>query len=891
MALEAAAAELIRDRRALGLEAASREMYSLLKDGVSVPADAGEGGSAGDGPTVRVRVIDWDHPAENDFLAVRQPAFAGDGCLRRPDIVGFVNGLPLVVLGLAPPTMPVQHVFETVMAIARHPQHGIPGLFWYNAFLVVSNGAASRVGSLSAVWEHFSPWPRSEREDEPRRASLETLLRGTCDRGRLLDLLENFTLFAGPAARPVKLLARNHQFLGVNRALDRLRAARAAGHGRGGVLWHAAGSGRTHAMIFLARKIQRRLPGNWTFVIVTERIELEDQVVQAFAACGATTEATSARAGNAAQLRELLRGSHRHVFIRLQKFATPELLSDRPDVVVLVDEAHRREYDPLAANLRLALPRALCVAFTGAAFTVGEERARAVFGDDVSRYPQAEAVADGTTVPVFYESRAAALALSNPPLTDEMYDALETAGLSGTQEDRLALVLGKPYQSLTHDERLEAVAEDIMRHFLARGFPGKALVVALDKPAALQLHDKVRRHWTRERKRVEQELARLAGSPRGRPDPEAARRLELAGRLAILERTDLALIVDPIPAEPDPLKKLGFDFGPHRRRMLESKPPLDQRFRDERDPLALVFVSRMWIAGLDVPSCSTVYLDRPMRNHPLRQLLARTNRVFPGKRCGLLVDYAGCFTPPENAFLRDATDPGAPPPIRPQTDLAEQLRTQLAEASEFCGSRGVSLPAIEQCASGGLARLDLVCQAVNTLIAPEPRRREFLARERDLQALFAALQPHPSAAEFTPRLGVLASIADAIRAKLDASRPDTSGVMDSIGSLLDETNSGETPAHSVQGLDLSRLDLTALAARFAVSNTRKIDAERLKAALGARFDQLFQAGRPRVDLQERFEAATATQEGGVASLDDFFGELLAIARAALAEDAQDAAGD
>ena len=365
---------LTRNRATMSLVAANREVYDLLKTGipVSIP-DREHGGQK----TERLRVIDWQQPlVGNDFLLVSQMTVTGALYTVRPDLIGFVNGLPLVVVELKKPGVPAKQAFDDNLTSYKHPQNGIPDLFWYNALLMASNGIESRVGTLTADWERFFEWKRVEREDEPRRVSLEVMLRGVCDPSRLLDLVENFTLFSEERSGLRKMLAQNHQVLGVNKAIPALLEARAAGHGRGGVFWHTQGAGKSLSMVFFAQKILRHIEGNWTFVVVTDRVELDDQIAKTFKATGAVSEHESriCHAGSGAELRDLLRGNHRYVFTLIQKFQTPELLCDRPDVIVITDEAHRSQYDTLAVNMRAALPKALFVAFTGTPLIVGEER-------------------------------------------------------------------------------------------------------------------------------------------------------------------------------------------------------------------------------------------------------------------------------------------------------------------------------------------------------------------------------------------------------------------------------------------------------------------------------------------------------------------------------------
>jgi type I restriction enzyme R subunit len=337
--------------------------------------------------------------------------------------------------------------------------------------LIASNGTDSRIGSLTADWGRFFEWKRVEREDEPRRVSLEVMLRGTCDRTRLLDIVENFTLFSEHKAGLVKVIGQNHQFLGVNNAIASMLQARSMGHGRGGVFWQTQGSGKSFSMVFFAQKVLRKLVGNWTFVVVTDRVELDEQIAKTFKSVGAVSDAEGdkchASSGN--HLRELLRGNHRYVFTLIHKFQTPEALTDRSDVIVLTDEAHRSQYDTLALNMRSSLPRALFLAFTGTPLIAGEERTKEVFGDYVSIYDFQQSIEDGATVPLFYENRTPELQLVNPNLNDDIYRVIVEAELDAEQEEKLEKVLGRQYHLITRDDRLETVAKDIVQHFLGRG--------------------------------------------------------------------------------------------------------------------------------------------------------------------------------------------------------------------------------------------------------------------------------------------------------------------------------------------------------------------------------------------------------------------------------------
>lgn len=875
-AINTAIDELTRDRSAMSLEAANRQVYRLLKDGipVSVP-DREHGGQK----TERLRVIDWANPELNDFLLVSQLSVVGSLYTCRPDLVGFVNGLPWVMVELKKPGVPARTAFDENLT---HYKHEIPQLFWFNALLIASNGTDSRVGSLTADWDRFFEWKRVERENEPRRVSLEVMLRGTCDRIRLLDLVENFTLFSEEKPGLVKVLGQNHQVLGVNNAITSMLEARKLGRGRGGVFWQTQGSGKSFSMVFFAQKVLRRLAGNWTFVVVTDRVDLDVQIAKTFKTVGAVSEAEGdqCHASSGAHLRELLRGNHRYVFTLIHKFQTPEPLTDRADVIVLTDEAHRSQYDMLALNMRAAMPRAIFLAFTGTPLIAGEERTKEVFGDYVSIYDFQQSVEDGATVPLFYENRTPELQLVNADLNDDLYRLIDEADLDEEQEAKLEKVLGHQYHLITRDDRLETVAQDIVRHFLGRGFVGKAMVVSIDKATALRMHDKVKAQWAAETKRVQKELGELAYQPHGgETTPEYARRdlriEELKARLTVLTTTDMAVIVSPGQNEIAHMRKLRLDIEPHRRRMNESQPGLDEKFKDADDPLRLVFVCAMWLTGFDAPSCSTVYLDKPMRNHTLMQTIARANRVFPGKHSGVIMDYANVFASLEKALAIYGAGKGGANPVKDKAQLVTALREAVRAATAFCASHGVDLVVLEALPLGSLERLEAVESAINALIAPESLRRDFFGHEQLVGTLYRAVKPDPAALEFAQRVVAIVTVAADIRAKLSPNPPDISTIMGQITSLLDESITGLTIRQAgPPAIDLSKINFEALAQRFKESKHKNTDLEALKAAIRAKLDRLVRLNRTRADFAEKFEALIESYNAGSRNIEQLFEELL-----------------
>ena len=522
-------------------------------------------------------------------------------------------------------------------------------------------------------------------------------------------------------------------------------------------------------------------------------------------------------------------------------------------------------------NMRAALPKALFLAFTGTPLIAGEERTKDVFGDYVSIYDFQQSVEDGATVPLFYENRTPELQLVNPDLNEDIYNLIEAAELDPEQESKLERELSKQYHILTRDDRLETVAQDIVRHFLGRGFNGKAMVVSIDKATALKMHDKVRKYWAAEIEKVKKELGRY-DLPKDRQD-------ELLDRLQRLQTTDMALIVSPGQNEIEQMKKHGLDIVPHRKRLNDSDPGLDEKFKDPKDPLRLVFLCAMWLTGFDAPSCSTVYLDKPMRNHTLMQTIARANRVFPGKHSGLIVDYANVFASLEKALAIYGAGKDGKTPVRDKKKLVEDLRKAVDAAVLFCANKGVILAAIEQLAAGSLERLQRMDDAVNALISPDPLRREFLAHERLVNTLYIAVKPDPAALEFSGRVACLSAIAEAIQTKLNPNPADITGIMGDINKLLDASITGvDIPTKPAPVMDLTKIDFEALRRRFKESKHRNTDLEVLKAAIRAQLEKLIRLNKTRLDFQEKFEELIESYNSGSRNIEELFEELLKLSR-------------
>jgi type I restriction enzyme R subunit len=887
-AIDLAIEELTRDRSAMSLVQANREIYKLLKDDVPVRVTVSDEEGEVDR---RIRVIDWNHPEQNDFFLAQQLWVQGETYLRRADLVGFVNGLPLVFIELKGIQQNVESAYRQNF---RDYLTAIPQIFWCNALVVLSNGFESRIGSLTGAWDHFKEWKRIEREDEPSRVSLEVILRGLCDKGRLLDIAENFTLFSEQKSGIAKIVGQNHQFLGVNNAIEAAKRYQLASRPPGvppeklaerrrlGVFWHTQGSGKSFSMVFFSQKILRKLKGDWTFVIVTDREDLDAQIYKTFVGCGAVPPPGKAKKGEhgvqaktAEHLQQLLTENHRYVFTLIQKFRTDvkgakyPMLSDRSDIVVIADEAHRSQYDTFALNLRNALPNAAFIGFTGTPLMAGEEKTREVFGDYVSIYNFRQAIEDNATVPLFYEARIPELQLTNEDLEGDLANLLDESDLDEEQQKKVEREFARQYHLITREDRLDTIAADIVTHFLGLTRGTKAMVVAIDKLTAVRMYDKVKAAWKRKRNE-------LGVVPYG---DEAARQ-ERAAQGAFMDETDMAVVVSQGQNEVETFKKKGLDIASHRQRML--KEDLDTKFKDDKDPLRLVFVCAMWMTGFDVPSCGVVYLDKPMKNHTLMQTIARANRVFEGKVNGLIVDYIGVFRNLQKALAIYGTGSGGgvrpgDSPVQPKEAQLDELRAAIGEAKKYAQGRGVDIEGTKN--QKGLTRLTRLREGVDKLVNPADVKKAYLDLAGKVDRIYRAFGVDDRKNELAPDWSVLTDLGRGIRGL--QTPVDISKVMEAVEKLLDE--SIDTQGYMIREpttpygghIHLGSIDFAALARFFEKTKLKASTAEAMAVAARQRVDALVRLNPTRRDLREQLEVLIADYNDGARNVEQFFQELLA----------------
>jgi len=923
-AINLAIEELTRDRNALTLANANREIYNLLKDRVTVTYRNDDGEEI----TENVTVIDWKNPTNNDFFLASQFWITGELYTRRPDLIGFINGIPLIFIELKASREAVELAYQKNFCDYRKE---IPQLFWYNSIVILSNGSISKIASLTATWEYFSDWKKINNEGEQGIISLETIIRGTCDKTKLLDIVENFTLFSEEQGNLIKLVAKNHQYLGVNNCLEAVENIR-ENQGKLGVFWHTQGSGKSFSMQFFSQKVHRTITGNWTFLIITDRDDLDNQIYKNFAKTGAVTEPEQkVRAHSGEHLKQLLTEDHRYVFTLIQKFRTSKgetypKLSDRHNIIVMADEAHRSQYDSWAANMRTALPNAGFIGFTGTPLLVGEEATRREFGDYISIYNFRQSIEDGATVPLFYENRTPKLELTNSELNEEIADAIESADLDEAEENKLDREFARELHLITREERLDEIAKDIVSHFLGRGYQGKAMVVSIDRFTAVKMYNKVQHYWQQQLTDLQNQLITAndtaesdppksplirgtlsesdpplksgslnefsplikggwGGSPGSKTTPNEQE--HLTAQIQYIAETDMAVIISSSHNEEEIFNKKGLTIKPHRQRLAQDKPGLDEKFKDANNPLRIVFVCAMWMTGFDAPSCSTIYLDKPMRNHTLMQTIARANRVFGDKVNGLIVDYIGVFRDLQKALAIYGSASGGDvregdTPVQAKAALVDELRSAIDLTIQFCTQRAIDFPKI-QATTESFARTKLWNDAVEAILINDDSKQRYLALTQNVNKLYKAILPDPAAGEFNPSLYAFAEITK--RIKQLAPHSDITEVKAAVEEILDRSigTLTYTIPESNQLIDLSQIDFDSLKSQFA-SGYKHTETEKLKGIISRQLTQMLRLNKSRMNYLDKFQQMIDEYNSGSRNVEIFFADLVEFAQELNLED-------
>jgi type I restriction enzyme R subunit len=837
----------------------NQEKYTLLKDGVKVSFRNNKGELV----KYTLRIFDFEEPTNNHFLAVREFWVKGVLYRRRADIMGFVNGIPLLFMELKNVNKDIRAAYDGNLADYKET---VPHLFYHNAFIILANGEKGRIGSLSSRFEHFHEWKRLA-EDQKGVVDMETLLMGVCDKCTFMDIFENFIVFDNCSGNTIKIVAKNHQYLGVNRAIAAV-ITRKERDGKLGVFWHTQGSGKSYSMVFFTRKVHRTLGGNFTFLICTDRDDLDTQIYKTFAGCGlADNDKDPCRASSGEHLRTLLDAHKKYVFTLVQKFnqaVDPKKpYNNRDDIIVITDEAHRTQYGLFSLNMRNALPCASYMGFTGTPLFKDDQITRRFFGDYISTYDFQRAVEDNATVPLYYDARGEKLGIATHDLNERIAQKLEELEFANADvQQRLERELKRDYHIITADRRLEQVAKDFVTHYSTAWESGKAMFICIDKLTCVKMHGLITRFW---HERIAELEAALPFAADEQDEFQQQR------QIAWMKETIAAVMVSEEQGEVEKFRKLGLDIEPHRQLIKNGfeladgkRIDLESAFKKQEHPFRIAIVCAMWLTGFDVPSLSHLYIDKPLKAHTLMQAIARANRVFEGKNNGLIIDYCGILKNLREALAAFAgtsdggRDDGGNPvdPTKPEKELLGKLAEAIAMVRTFLAERGVHLQNIP--ATTGFERIAAIAAAKNAANENDEIRKRFEVMCREVFNTFKACINQKG-------VNTYRSDHDAIRIVYtsllgDLEKADITDILRELHAVInDAVEVKESPTTGEDTLyDISKIDFERLKAEFANSSTRNTTVQTLKQAIDKKLGRLMNQNPTRTDFQQHYEEIIAT---------------------------------
>jgi type I restriction enzyme R subunit len=836
------------------------EKYRLLRDGIPVDFINESGEQV---KNKSLKVFDFDTPENNNFLAVRQLWLQGKSNReRRPDIIGFVNGIPLLFIELKAAHRKLENAYNDNFTDYKDV---IPKLFYYNAFVLLSNGIESRIGTITGKYQHFHEWKRITEDDEGVVA-LDRIIIGVCEKKRFMDLFENFIQYDNSLGKVVKLIARNHQFIGVNKAIENIKHKEQL-YKLGkisleeklklGVFWHTQGSGKSYSMVFFCQKIHRKFTGSYTFLVVTDRNELDTQIYGTFSGVGAVPQIKagakdSLKANSGKHLRELLSSEHRYLFTLIHKFNFEEEITERDNIIVISDEAHRTQGGQLAMNLRNALPNASFIGFTGTPLFKDDEITKRIFGDYVSKYDFKRSVDDGATVPLYYENRGDELGLKNPEINNQIRTIIdsESEDLDSDQRSRVEQLFAREYPILTARKRLNSIAKDVVWHFCNRGYKGKGMFIALDKLTAVKMYDLITHHWKNYVEQLEKDITR------GKYGDQEL--LEKSRELKWIKETEICVVISSEQNEIQKFRKWELEIEPHREKM--NTQDLETRFKDENDPFRFVIVCAMWITGFDVPSLSTLYLDKPLKTHTLMQAIARANRINEGKNNGLIVDYIETYKALLDALAiygsggeGIGTDEEPEPPVKPKEELITQLEEALSVTETFLQDE-VNFDLQELIQAKALEKIAAMEKGMNAVYTNDETKRKFQILAREVFKKYKALQPDKVLNLYSPRKNAIDVIYSAIEDKIECS--DVSEIMKKIQDIVDDSIESmvlEPNQNEEKIIDLSGINFELLEKYFAKTKNKNAVVQALKEKVEKQLKRMVERNPLTVDYYKRYQ--------------------------------------
>ena len=827
-----------------------------------------------------VKIIDFEQPERNDFHCVNQMWIKGHFRYRRPDVLLFVNGLPVVFIELKNSTVKIEESYNKNLVSYRSD---IPNVFAMNQICVLSNGLQTKIGAWNSKYEFFFEWLRvnDEKEKLNRKQiaeyglSIQNLIDGLFRKERLLDYIENFVFFDN---KRIKIIAKNHQYLGVNNLMESVKR-REKLKGKLGVFWHTQGSGKSYSMVMFVRKVKRKLHGNFTFLIITDREDLDEQIHKTFVRSEVIGDKEECQPGNAWQMRDFLSGNKPMVFTLIQKFQYDKtkqypVLSTRNDIFVLVDEAHRTQYKQLAENMHTALPNANYIAFTGTPLLGSRRLTNQWFGDYVSEYNFAQAIEDGNTVPLFYSRRVPEVGLTNDWLDTDIDQICEEEELNNREKELLENSSSRIMEVIKREERLDRIAKDIAHHFPRRGFLGKGMVVSVDKYTAVKMYNKVQHYLTEEEKKL------VAERNHAKTEEERAEKIR---QLEFLSKMEMAVVISKEEGEEDKFAAQGLDISLHRKKMEAITPEgkdIEDRFKDKDDPLSLVFVCAMWLTGFDVPSLSTLYLDKPMKGHTLMQAIARANRVYPGKSCGIIVDYVNVFKYMQKALSEYAeTDGKEDYPAKDIEQLITNIERSISDTEAFLLKIGIKTEDIIA-EEETINRLEMLRKAYDHILTKDEWKERFKVMSNLMINLYDAAKPEIlERGWYNDKFAIIAHINGWLcnlidDEKLRKARLRMAEALDRSVSAGVSEQQAAYGIHQGKVIDLSKLDVDAIRKEINKTPYKALETDDLRAFVERTLEQLINKNCTRVAFSQRYRNIIDRYNAGGSENEDYYKKLL-----------------
>lgn len=889
------AKDLCHDYTGTDLVDTNYKLYQQIRNGVKI--DVRRNGKA---DFDFVKLVDFDNPENNTFTAVSQMWIQGSLYYRRPDVLIFINGLPMVFIELKNSIVKVAEAYNKNL---KDYLKDIPNLFAFNQICVLSNGLETKLGAFNSTFDYFFEWLKVEDEKEELHreqlmqantvgeSSVRFFIDGLLNKKRLIDYIENFILFQN---QRIKIIAKNHQFLGVNNLMESVYNRKEL-QGKLGVFWHTQGSGKSYSMVMFARKVKRKVTGNFTFVIITDREDLDTQIHKNFVRTEVLGPKEECQPKDAKQLMDYLKSNKSFIFTLIHKFRYDKkkldkypLLTERDDIIVLVDEAHRTQYKDLAENMRRAMPNANFVAFTGTPLLGSNRLTNQWFGDYVSEYNFAQSVEDGSTVPLFYSRRVPEVGLENDFLDDDIVEIIEDEQLNDDEARVLENASSRIMEVIKREDRLDKIARDIAHHFPRRGFLGKGMVVSVDKFTAVKMYDLVQHYWAEEKKAITKERNQAATKED---------RDKLTAILDYMNKVEMAVVISEDADEVEKFQKQGLSISEHRQKMnaitAEGKD-IEDRFKDPNDHLQLVFVCAMWLTGFDVPNMSVLYLDKPMKGHTLMQAIARANRVYPEKPCGIIVDYVNVFKYMKRALSDYATgDDGKEFPAKDIDMLVGYIDATIDEADNFLLPLQIDIEKIRT-DSDILDRLDAYRNAYNTIIANDENKEQFKVILNVLMNLYEASKPEIFERDwhnekFAPLAYLYGLFHNTIDdEKINRARLRMAQVLDtSVTSAvaMDDPNS-KFAIHGTKIIDLSKIDVDQIRSEIKTCEYKAVEIDDLKDFIEQALQRMLNRNCTRNKFSQRYKNIIDRYNAGGSENEDYYEQLLELIEELKKEDSR-----